>query len=54
MLVNPNDHIELAQVILELLLDPEKRRRLGETGRRWILSEMSWDQTAANIARVLG
>jgi len=53
MLVDPNDHHELAQVILELLLNPEKRRRMGETGRRWTVAEMSWDRTAEAIARLL-
>jgi glycosyltransferase involved in cell wall biosynthesis len=38
----PNDPVDFAQKIVELLGDPAARERAGETGRRRIENELSW------------
>jgi glycosyltransferase involved in cell wall biosynthesis len=39
----PNDVRDLAEKILELLNNPELRRRMGQYGRRRVLKELQWD-----------
>lgn len=41
-----NDAIDFARKIIELLNDPEKRRRMGQYGRDRIVSELSWEHTS--------
>jgi glycosyltransferase involved in cell wall biosynthesis len=45
----PNDELELAGLIAELLDDPERRARMGEVGQRRLEEELSWDRSAANL-----
>ncbi len=40
-----NDAVDMAQKILELLHDPERRRRMGEYGYHRIVNELSWEHT---------
>ncbi|NRG16356.1 glycosyltransferase family 4 protein [Rhizobiales bacterium] len=42
---NKNDARDLAEKIVELLDDPERRRRMGEIGRKRILDTYSWDHS---------
>jgi glycosyltransferase involved in cell wall biosynthesis len=46
ILVPPNDPQALAQAILSLLRDPEKRRRMGERGREKVLAEFTAERVA--------
>jgi len=47
LLVSPANHVELAAAIASLLNDREKRRRLGESGRRRVEEEFSAAKMAA-------
>jgi glycosyltransferase involved in cell wall biosynthesis len=38
----PNDPVHMALKIVELLDDPERRRRMGEFGRRRVIEELEW------------
>ncbi|MBC2608240.1 glycosyltransferase family 4 protein [Pelagicoccus albus] len=38
----PNDRIDLAEKIVELLDDPERRQKMGEFGRNRVLNELQW------------
>ena len=40
---------DLAEKILELLDDPEKRRSMGEIGRRRVVEELAWDHEAPKL-----
>ncbi|MBR0400703.1 MAG: glycosyltransferase family 4 protein [Mogibacterium sp.] len=41
-----NDAADMAEKVIELLNDPEKRRRMGEYGRRRVIEELSWEHTS--------
>ncbi|MCV7435350.1 glycosyltransferase family 4 protein [Mycolicibacterium bacteremicum] len=41
--VEPNDELKFAQAIDALLRDPERRRRMGESGYRRVARELSWE-----------
>ena len=43
----------LAAAIEDLLVNPEKRTRLGEAGRDWVVNERSWMQVGEGIEIVL-
>jgi glycosyltransferase involved in cell wall biosynthesis len=40
--VRPNDDLELARGILDLMADPERRARMGAAGRQRVESELAW------------
>jgi glycosyltransferase involved in cell wall biosynthesis len=42
----------LAEVLLKLLGDPERRRELAETGARWVRAERTWAATARIYLRL--
>ena len=44
-----NDEADLAARILELLDDEERRRRMGEYGRRRVENELQWDHEAPKL-----
>jgi phosphatidylinositol alpha-1,6-mannosyltransferase len=48
LLVDPTDHVALADAITELLLDPELRSRLGQAGRARA-ERMSWARMAEEV-----
>ncbi|HET6627251.1 MAG TPA: glycosyltransferase family 4 protein [Nocardioidaceae bacterium] len=56
-LVTPGDAEELAHTLAALLDDPQRRRRMGEAGRRRALSRFSWravaEATAAAYTRAI-
>ncbi len=45
----PNDHVDLACKIVELLDDPERRVRMGELGRRRVEEELEWRYEAPKL-----
>jgi glycosyltransferase involved in cell wall biosynthesis len=45
----PNDEQEFAELVAQLLDDPERRAQMGEVGRRRLEEELSWDRSAANL-----
>lgn len=52
LMVTPGDADEFTRVLGELIDSPEKRRRLGEAGRRRALEVYSWPSVAAQTVRV--
>jgi len=52
VLYEPNTGEKLAAAIASLLSDQEKVRKLGEQGRRVVLTRFSMDQMAKNIERI--
>jgi len=51
LVLPPDDPVGFADEALALLADPERRRRLGEFGRRFA-AEHSWPRTAAAVRRL--
>ena len=41
-----NDAKDMADKILELLENPERRKRMGEYGRKRVVNELSWEHTS--------
>ena len=51
LLFKAGDVEDLADKLQLLIEDPDLRRRLGQTGRLWVLDERNWDNITAQIAR---
>jgi glycosyltransferase involved in cell wall biosynthesis len=45
----PNDDVDLARKIVELLDDPERRARMGAYGRARVLNELEWRYEAPKL-----
>jgi len=45
----PNDPVDMAEKIVELLNDPDRRMRMGEFGRRRIEDELEWRYEAPKL-----
>ena len=52
LLVSGTDPAELASAISTLVVDPEKRRRMGDAGRARVLSDFSWERAVALVRSV--
>ncbi len=50
---DPTDVGAVAAAIEQLVVDPERRRRLGEAGRRRVLAEFDQDDLAARLGRAI-
>ncbi len=50
----PNDELEMAEMILDLLDDPDKRQKMGEFGRRRVESELSWEHSVPHLLAAYG
>lgn len=48
VLVDPTDHVAVADAIADLLLDPDRARRLGESGARRA-AELAWPNIARQV-----
>ncbi|MEJ7653656.1 MAG: glycosyltransferase family 4 protein [Chloroflexia bacterium] len=44
LIVPPSDHLALARAMGELLVDADRRRELGENGRRLIIERYTWER----------
>ncbi len=44
--VNPNDPTDIAWGVINSLQDPQKKKLLGENGRKRVLKEFTWDEIA--------
>ena len=42
----PNDAEDMAKKIIELLENPERRKKMGEYGRNRVVNELSWEHTS--------
>ena len=51
-LVSPADPAALAEAIVELLTDPQKRERFARAGRARVERELSWDSVATETCQV--
>jgi glycosyltransferase involved in cell wall biosynthesis len=47
--VKPNDEAEFAQTVASLLDDPERRRAMGESGRKRVADALSWSITSKSL-----
>ncbi|MCX7629484.1 MAG: glycosyltransferase family 4 protein [Geminicoccaceae bacterium] len=52
LVVPKGDAVALANAIETLLADPERRRRMGEAGRRRAEAELAWPLVAARLERI--
>jgi phosphatidylinositol alpha-1,6-mannosyltransferase len=52
LLIDPGDHVALAQALVSLLGNPERARAMGEAGIRWAAG-FPWQATADRVADVL-
>jgi glycosyltransferase involved in cell wall biosynthesis len=46
-----NDSVDLADKILELLADEDRRKRLGEIGRKRALEHLAWPHEAPKLLK---
>lgn len=46
-----NDAVDMAKKIIELLNNPEKRKRMGEYGRNRVINELSWEHTSKALLK---
>jgi phosphatidylinositol alpha-1,6-mannosyltransferase len=53
ILVEPDDPRALAKVLQTLLNDPALRQRLGENGRAFVQTHMTWDKAADQLHQIL-
>lgn len=50
-LVAPDDPTALSDALAGLARDPARARRMGQTGRDWVLANHTWDMTAERILK---
>jgi glycosyltransferase involved in cell wall biosynthesis len=48
----PNDHVEFAQRIVELLAAPERRQAMGAAGRQRFESVLAWEHQQKNLLQL--
>ncbi len=53
LLVNPDNPEDIASAIKHLLTDGKLARRLGDEGRRWTETQMSWEQVAKRMVSAM-
>jgi glycosyltransferase involved in cell wall biosynthesis len=52
VLVPPGDAGALAEALVEMLADEERRRRLGERARQIAVERYSWDMIAVRLEQI--
>ena len=45
----PNDYVALARLVIELVDDPERRRRMGQIGRKRVEELLAWDHQKGHL-----
>ena len=50
ILCDPDDWQEMADSVVELLGDPDRRQKLGSAGREYMLNKFSWKRYAGTLA----
>ncbi|MGI5270676.1 glycosyltransferase family 4 protein [Nonomuraea sp. CA-218870] len=53
LVVDGRDPAPVAEALIELLTHPEQARKMGETGRDWVVREWSWDRVADRFLALL-
>ncbi|MEV0625540.1 glycosyltransferase family 4 protein [Nonomuraea wenchangensis] len=53
LVVDGENPAEIAQAVVELLIDPDKARKMGVNGRDWITREWTWERVAARFHTLL-
>lgn len=53
ILVNPDDHEDIARALKMLLNDPILAQNMGEQGRQWTESEMNWNKVAERLHKAI-
>ncbi len=53
LLVNPDNPEDIASAIKHLLTDGKLARQLGDEGRRWTETQMSWEQVAKRMVSAM-
>lgn len=53
ILVPPKNAVQLADGIIELLQDHDRRRKMGFAGREFIFTRRTWEQAAENFAEAI-
>lgn len=51
--VNGRSAGEVADVLIDLLADPERARKMGRRGRDWVVSDWSWDRIGTRFHTLL-
>ncbi len=49
MLVDPNDPGDIAQAIIQLLADPDRRARMGERGHTKAMKDFTWEKVTDRV-----
>jgi phosphatidylinositol alpha-1,6-mannosyltransferase len=52
--VDPHDHIALADRLVDLLRDPARCQAMGAAGRAWVEQSWTWDQVGQRLIELLG
>jgi len=53
LLVNPDNPEDIASAIKRLLIDENLAKRLGNEGRRWTETQMSWEHVAERLINAM-
>lgn len=53
ILINPNNALALKQAIVDLILDHDKRKKLGEKAKRFISEHISWEMNAKKLSDII-
>ena len=46
-----NDEVKFAETLIELLNDPEQRKRMGKVGQKRVKEKLNWDLQKTNLKR---
>jgi glycosyltransferase involved in cell wall biosynthesis len=52
LLVEPENALDIARAIIDLLSNPDKRERLGKNGQAKILAQFTWDKVTDKVEEI--